>query len=457
MSTPIRSEDGIDDPLIYVPRRARSRPEQPVTAGSAEAPPTAPEIPSGMASKAVNTLPAVSTKKEAVTASTKPSTGTKTVPHAKPSTLPIIQSLRTPVTTSATAPTRASVGAIAKISAARRIGDAPTLPVANAPPMAPGVGGLNVELPPPRLRPFQGDIAVQELRRRLSLDPHMALQPPVPQPREPLVPWLARISFLTTAAVTIALGIMLLSNVQEARWQARDTVAAAAPALLEPSARGLALQPLKMIVESQRAFANEPLPLGIWLNDAAGTETLTMVGLAAGTKLSAGTPLGLTGWQVAARDLNKAYALAPKDFVGVMDAAIDLRSRDRLVDSQFVRLEWVPKKEPPPVPRLEAVKPAAAIQPLDPQEIANLLKRGEAFVKSGDIPSARIALRRAANADNAQAMLALGMTFDPDFLSEQGVLGFAADAEQARAWYEKATRLGSTEASRRLARLANVQ
>jgi TPR repeat protein len=54
-------------------------------------------------------------------------------------------------------------------------------------------------------------------------------------------------------------------------------------------------------------------------------------------------------------------------------------------------------------------------------------------------------------------MLALGMTFDPDFLSEQGVLGFAADTEQARAWYEKAIRLGSAEASRRLARLANVQ
>jgi TPR repeat protein len=212
-----------------------------------------------------------------------------------------------------------------------------------------------------------------------------------------------------------------------------------------------------MIVESQRAFANEPLPLGIWLNDAAGSETLTMVGLTAGTKLSAGTPLGLTGWQVTARDLNKAYAFAPKDFVGVMDAAIDLRSRDRLVDSQFVRLEWVAKKEPPPTSRVEAPKPGIAIQILEPQEIANLLKRGEAFVKSGDIPSARIALRRAANADSAQAMLALGRTFDPDFLSEQGVLGFAADTEQARAWYEKAIRLGSPEASRRLARLANVQ
>jgi hypothetical protein len=167
--------------------------------------------------------------------------------------------------------------------------------------------------------------------------------------------------------------------------------------------------------------------------------------------------LGLTGWQVAARDLSKAYAYAPKDFVGVMDAAIDLRSRDRLVDSQFVRLEWIPKKEAPPEPRLEPPRPPAAMPALDPQEITSLLKRGEAFVKSGDIPSARIALGRAAGAGNAQAMLALGMTFDPAFLSEQGVLGFAADAAQARAWYERAMQHGSAEASRRLARLAKAE
>jgi hypothetical protein len=456
MSTPIQSEDGVDDSLIYVPRRARSQAEQPTSAGSADAPPTAPEIPPGIISKSANVLPTASMQKAGAAAKAKSSTSA--IPLTKPATLPIIQPSPTPVTKTPTASSkRASVERIAKSSAFRRLGDTRSLVTTDAPPMAPGIGGPNIELPPPKLRPFQGDIAVQELRRRLSLDPHTELQPPVLQLREPLVPWLARISFLSMAAVTLALGVMLLSNLQETRWQADDAVLGAAPALLEPSARGSALQPVKMIVESQRAFANEPLPLGIWLNDAAGSETLTMVGLTAGTKLSAGTPLGLTGWQVTARDLNKAYALAPKDFVGVMDAAIDLRSRDRLVDSQFVRLEWVAKKEPPPTPPVEAPKPGTAIQILEPQEIANLLKRGEAFVKSGDIPSARIALRRAANADSAQAMLALGMTFDPDFLSEQGVLGFAADTEQARAWYEKAIRLGSPEASRRLARLANVQ
>jgi hypothetical protein len=328
---------------------------------------------------------------------------------------------------------------------------------ANLPRMAPGIGGPNIDLPPPRLRPFAGDIAVRELRQRLALDPRMAPEPPVSQPRRSLLRGVARFAFAAIAPLTVVLAIMLLSNLEEARRVAGDPVAGAAPALPDGPARELALQPVKMTVENQRAFANEPLPLGISLNDAAGGETLTMLGLAAGTKLSAGTPLGLTGWQVAARDLSKAYAYAPKDFVGVMDAAIDLRSRDRLVDSQFVRLEWIPKKESAPAPQPEPSKAPAATQTLDPQEIANLLKRGEAFVKSGDIPSARIALRRAAGAENAQAMLALGMTFDPAYLSQQGVLGFAADIAQARAWYEKAMQHGSAEASRRLARLANAQ
>jgi TPR repeat protein len=81
------------------------------------------------------------------------------------------------------------------------------------------------------------------------------------------------------------------------------------------------------------------------------------------------------------------------------------------------------------------------------------MKRGEDFLKNGDIASARLILRRAANAGHAQAALALGVTFDPRFLAEQGVLGFAPDVAQARAWYERAAELGSSEAARRLERL----
>src|SRR4029077_5023313 len=125
------------------------------------------------------------------------------------------------------------------------------------------------------------------------------------------------------------------------------------------------LQPARLVVESHKGFSNEPIPLGVKLNAASGAETLTLVGLANGTKLSAGTPLGLTGWQMSARDLGNAFAYAPRDFVGVMDAAIDLRAaRDRLVDSQFVRLEWMPKKESRLAPRPDQPKVPPVVQQL---------------------------------------------------------------------------------------------
>src|SRR6266540_2228517 len=53
------------------------------------------------------------------------------------------------------------------------------------------------------------------------------------------------------------------------------------------------------------------------------------------------------------------------------------------------------------------------------------------------------------------AAMALGATYDPTVLAKLGVAGLGADVEKARTWYQKAESLGSTEATRRLAILAN--
>ena len=66
----------------------------------------------------------------------------------------------------------------------------------------------------------------------------------------------------------------------------------------------------------------------------------------------------------------------------------------------------------------------------------------------------RITLKRAADANDAEAALALASTYDPFVLRELKVYGFPADAETARAWYEKAKDLGSAVAPRRLEILA---
>jgi hypothetical protein len=87
---------------------------------------------------------------------------------------------------------------------------------------------------------------------------------------------------------------------------------------------------------------------------------------------------------------------------------------------------------------------------LNGDEIAVLLKRGKDLITAGDLAAARLVLRRAADANNAEAALALAATYDPLVLRELRVYGFTGDAAMARAWYQKAAELGSSAAPRRL-------
>lgn len=105
-----------------------------------------------------------------------------------------------------------------------------------------------------------------------------------------------------------------------------------------------------------------------------------------------------------------------------------------------------------------AVPPVAAAPPagrtLDRDEIAMLSRRSEDLIAQGDIAAARLMLSRAAEAGDARSALALGATYDLDVLRKLGVLGVAADAAQAHAWYTKAAEYGSGEATKRLEQLA---
>ncbi len=106
-----------------------------------------------------------------------------------------------------------------------------------------------------------------------------------------------------------------------------------------------------------------------------------------------------------------------------------------------------------PAAPVQSAAPALVIKQLDRDEVASLIKRGEDFIASGDVSSARLLLRRAAEAGAAQAALELGGTFDPNLVDKLGVKGLAADAAQAGLWYRRAEQFGSTEATRRLQQL----
>jgi TPR repeat protein len=98
--------------------------------------------------------------------------------------------------------------------------------------------------------------------------------------------------------------------------------------------------------------------------------------------------------------------------------------------------------------------PEFVTRQLDRDELTSMLRRADDFIKSGDLSSARLLLRRAAEAGNVQAALTLAGTFDPNVLAALGLQGGAADIAMARLWYERAAQFGSPEAPRRLRQLA---
>jgi hypothetical protein len=147
-----------------------------------------------------------------------------------------------------------------------------------------------------------------------------------------------------------------------------------------------------------------------------------------------------------------------------LEKAAAIPSSPSLAQSQFGREEAV---VPPSFPRIaskqvdqqpvaESSLPAIAQRQLDREEVTVLLKRGKDLIANGDIAAARLILKRAADANDVEATLALAATYDPYVLRELKVYSFAADAGMARSWYEKARELGSPTALRRLEMLTSV-
>lgn len=134
------------------------------------------------------------------------------------------------------------------------------------------------------------------------------------------------------------------------------------------------------------------------------------------------------------------------------------------VASPVLQSASAPAAAPVPSPQPE-VPPDAAPPPskaaggigLDSAEIAAMIKRGRDFLMTGDLASARLLLRRAAEAGSAEAALALGATFDPLVIRRLGAVGTAPDVAQARKWYQRAADLGSSAATGQLAKLAQAQ
>jgi hypothetical protein len=105
----------------------------------------------------------------------------------------------------------------------------------------------------------------------------------------------------------------------------------------------------------------------------------------------------------------------------------------------------------PPVPAPGSAPPTTGSR-LSAAEIAAFLARGDKFLGTGDIASARLFYESAADAGDALAALRLGTTFDPAFLRRAGIRGVRGDPAQALSWYRRAGDLGRRDADRSVER-----
>jgi hypothetical protein len=188
--------------------------------------------------------------------------------------------------------------------------------IANAPPVAPGIGCPDLDLSPVKSRPSK------------------------------VVARVGRLSFAVILAAIVGIGVILMMFPNELRRRAGDISLMVTPLFEGSSGARISTKLPRLVVKGMRGTVNEPLPLGVSLTDVPSGERIILAGLPIGTSLSMGTRLGLTGWQMLARDVGNALVYAPKDYIGTVVAAIDLRSPgDWLLDSKAVRLEWMQKRK----------------------------------------------------------------------------------------------------------------
>lgn len=322
---------------------------------------------------------------------------------------------------------------------------------------------------------FAGDVAIQQLREGRSLEAEMADE--VSRLRRP-----RRFGLFAPVAliVVIAAGAAFLIVQLFPGWRASRDVAAAGPALQSAAAttgiKLAAVEPTKSLPvgtpkaaepspprqpkaflraadEPNRTTVGEGVSLGLNVEGSTDSVVAIVTGLLPGSHLSAGNAVGATVWHLPARDLGRVLVRPPAGFSGTMEVVVDLQAGDdQILDRRWRRLEWTAAR---PV-RAASTPEAPAPRTLDPEETALLLRRGEQLIETGDVSSARLLLRRAADARDARAAYALAGTYDPLVLSKLRVYGVAPDVSAARHWYQMAAELGSREASARLDSLAST-
>lgn len=238
---------------------------------------------------------------------------------------------------------------------------------------------------------------------------------------------------VAATAVAAAVGFFAMDTTRSVFVNAKASLASLAPASLgsgappeaEPprSAQTAAPEPRIAAPEAQAVYRGRPAEANV----------------APAAPAAAAPAAPATAAAVVARPADMAYAMVPsrQDISTAYQSAIK---------NQVAAVA--------PAAPLPAA-PAPQVRRMDPDELAGLLTRAKSLLAVGDIASARLLLERAADAQEAEAALMLGTTYDPQVLGNQDMRSITPDPAKARHWYQKAATLGSADARRRLSQIQN--
>ena len=288
------------------------------------------------------------------------------------------------------------------------------------------------------------------------------------------------------SAAVVAMVYITLSSSKEADGSALRLWQSIKATLLtpQPSRRASAL-----VVRNVSGFINQALQLGVSVDSPDPGATVTVRGMPANARLTAGARTSLSEWRVSADEISSVKIIPPSDFVGEMNVSAELHSADgAALVTIFTQLTWkpVPANNPPTAPTASiaatqqpiqpASPPPAAVEAKPPQppqppapapaqtahqltanEIAAMVRRAEEILAFGDVREARLLLIRAAEAHDARAALILGKTFDPTVARRLTTSETGPYLAQARGWYQKAREWGSPDAQRQLDALASYR
>lgn len=261
------------------------------------------------------------------------------------------------------------------------------------------------------------------------------------------VPVMGSLALPTAAVAPVA------PRSQDAGPATGQTVVNAVPVMFSPPDKN-PLPPPPRMVRQQLTVGTMPalqadtavrLPLSA--GDATPRSVVMIGGMAPGSTVSAGQAVTPTAWRVTVKDL-PVRLTPPPGFVGAMALNVELHGLDGgLTDRADLRLEWLRRNAPAaPAP----VAPSKPRTQHDPGEIAQIMRRGDELMRTGDAASARLMYQRAAESGDATAAFRLAETYDPMVRS----IGLAPDLDRAHRWYAKAKDLGAPQAAERLDRLA---